>query len=95
MTMKKIQPRGKWVLVRPVDPESSINEAGLYIPDSTEKEQKAQGTVEAVGSEINDIKKGDHVVYGAYAGETLGTTEKGKKVELKLLHDDDIIAFLK
>ena len=93
--MKKIQPRGKWVLVRPVDPESNVNEAGLFIPDSTEKEQKAQGTVEAVGSEIKDIKKGDHVVYGAYAGETVGFTEKGKQVELKLVYDEDIIAFLK
>lgn len=92
---KKIQPRGKWVLVRPVDPESNINEAGLFIPDSAEKEQKAQGTVEAIGSDIKDIKKGDHVVYGAYAGETIGTSENGKQVELKLLYDDDIIAFLK
>jgi len=93
--MKKIIPRGKYILVKPDIEESKENEVGLSRPENTEDEQKAQGSVQAVGSEIKDIKKGDQVVYGVFAGEVLKLRENGKEVEYKLLHDDDVIAFVK
>ena len=91
----KIIPRGKWVLVKPNVDESKENEYGLLLPANHEREQKARGTVVAVGSEVADIKKGSQVVYGAYAGENLKVKEKkDEEVEYKLLLDEDIIAFL-
>lgn len=94
MSKKNITPRGKYVLVKQAEPESRENEFGLLVPDSEEQEQKAQGDVIAVGSEVKGLKKGDRIIYGAYAGETLKVNEGTKEVEYKLLHDDDIIAFI-
>lgn len=95
MKKPKIIPRGKYMLIKPDVIDEHEQENGLIIPNTVEKEQKAQGEVEAVGSEIKDVKVGDKVVYGAYAGETMTTRENGKDVEYKLLHDDDVIAFIK
>jgi co-chaperonin GroES (HSP10) len=91
----KIIPRGKYILVLPDSADSRENENGLIIPSTIEQEQKAFGKVEAVGSEIKDIKIGDRCVYGAYAGESIKQREDGKEVERKLLFDDDVIAFLR
>lgn len=93
--LKKIIPRGSWVLVRPVEKESRETEQGLILPATEESEQKAIGTVEAVGNEINSLKAGDEVIYGAYAGENIKRRENNKEVEYKLLLNEDIIAILK
>jgi len=93
--IKKIVPRGKWVLVRPIEKESRTTDQGLILPASEEREQKALGTVVAVGKEITDIKLGDEVIYGVFAGENLKRQESGKEIEYKLLLDEDVIAFLK
>lgn len=95
MKTPKIIPRKKYVLVKLQEPESKENDNGLIIPDTEEQEQKAQGLVEAVGSDITDVKVGDKVVFGAFAGDPIETKEGGKIVKRKLLHDDDVIAFIK
>lgn len=95
MKKPKIIPRGKYMLIKPEVVDEREQDNGLIIPRTVEQEQKAQGTVEAVGSEISDVKVGDKVVYGAYAGEAMQMRENGKEVEYKLLHDDDVIAFIK
>jgi len=87
----KIIPRDKQVLVKPQSEESRINEFGLITPDNVEQEQKAIGEVLAVGSGIKDIKKGDNVLYGAYAGEKI----KLKEEDFIILFDEDILAFIK
>lgn len=91
----KIIPRGKWVLVEPANEESHENQFGIIIPSKVEQEQKAQGTVKSIGDEVKGIKVGDHVVYGAYAGEVMKVKDGTKDVEYKILLDEDIIAFLK
>lgn len=93
--LKKISPRGKWVLVRPIEKESCTTDQGLILPASEEREQKALGTVVAVGKEVTDIKLGDEIIYGAFAGEILKRREGDKEVEYKLVFEEDIIAFLK
>lgn len=92
---QKITPRGKRILVQRDEAGPRESEHGIITPDSVEEEQKAYGTVLAVGDGITDLKKGDRVIYGAYAGETIEEDIKGKKVEYKLLDDEDVIAFLK
>ena len=93
--IKKIVPRGKWVLVRPIEKESRTTDQGLILPASEEREQKALGTVVAVGKEITDIKLGDEIIYGAFAGENIKRREGSVEVDYKLLLDEDVIAFLK
>lgn len=95
MSKTKIIPRGEWVLVLPKGKESFVNEVGLSLPSTEEREQKAQGTVISFGEKVKTIKKDDIVVYGAYAGENIKIRENGNEVEYKLLRDEDIIAFLK
>ena len=92
---KQIIPRGKYMLVKQDEPESTENEFGLSVPDSEDKEQKAFGTVIKVGSEIKDIKEKDRVIFGAYAGEEMIITEGHKEIKYRLLYDDDVIAFIK
>lgn len=94
-TPKKIIPRGKLMLVKPDGEESRESEFGIVTPSNVEQEQKAIGTVIDVGSEIKDVKKGDRVVYGAYAGERLKFKESMKEVDFVLLFDEDVLAIVK
>lgn len=87
----KIIPRKKQVLILPQKEDSRLTETGLYKPDTVEQEQKAIGTVIAVGPDVKDMKKGDKVIYGVYAGDPL--SYQGK--DYKFVEEDSILAFLK
>ncbi len=67
--------------------------AGLYIPD-TAKEKPQQGTILAVGSgkkdEPMEVKEGDVVLYGKYAGTEI--TVDGKNY--LIMKQSDILAVL-
>lgn len=90
-----ITPRGKQILVKP-DPEPSrASEHGVYKPDNVEQDVKSIGTVESVGPEVKDVKKGDRVVYGAFAGEKLKFSDSLKDADFILLFDEDVLAFIK
>lgn len=91
---KKIIPRGPYVLVKPDDEKSLENEFGILMPENTEQEQKAQGEVMAVGSKVDDLKKGHKVIYGMYAGEKIKFKNGTKEFDYILLHTDDIIGFI-
>lgn len=93
-TTKKIIPRGKYILVKRDEAESKVSEHGISAPTNSEQEEKAFGTVVAVGDKITDVKKGDRVVYGAFAGEEIELEEKGKKVKYRLVEDEFVIAFI-
>lgn len=94
MTKFKILPRGKQVLVKPDGEESRTSKSGLSIPDSVEQEKKAMGTVIEVGPEIKDIKVGDHVLYGVFAGEQISFKESAGQIDYVLLFEEDILAFI-
>lgn len=91
-----IRPRGSWVLVQP-EGEKKENEFGLTVPDSVEKEKKAKGVILEVGPKVTDLKKGQMVIYGQFAGEEiqLGHKEYEKdSVDIVLLLDEDILAII-
>lgn len=85
-----IKPRTKQILVKPDGEDSRESEYGIITPPRVEQEQKAIGTVLAVGPDVKDIKKGDRVIFGVYAGDSI----KMDGVDYKLLHDEDVLAFL-
>ncbi len=80
------------VLVEPKEAETKTA-SGLYIPD-TAKEKPQEGKVIAAGpgkkDEPMEVKVGDEVIYGKYAGTEV--TVEGKKY--LIVKQSDILAIL-
>ena len=87
-----IKPLADRVLIEPKEAETKTA-AGIYIPD-TAKEKPQQGTVIAAGpgkkDEPMEVKVGDQVIYGKYAGTEV--TFEGKKY--LIVKQSDILAVL-
>jgi chaperonin GroES len=73
--MSTVRPLEDRILIKPIEPETKTS-SGLFLPE-TAKERPMQGTVVAVGPGLLldngerapvNVKKGDTVVYGKYAG---------------------------
>lgn len=87
-----IKPLADRVLIEPKEAETKTA-SGLYIPD-TAKEKPQQGTVLAAGpgkkDEPMEVKEGDVVLYGKYAGTEV--TVDGK--QYLIVKQSDILAIL-
>ena len=87
-----IRPLSDRVLVEPKEAETKTA-AGLYIPD-TAKEKPQQGTILAAGpgkkDEPMELKVGDVVLYGKYAGTEI--TVDGKNY--LIMKQSDVLAVL-
>jgi chaperonin GroES len=92
-----VKPLADRVIVRPIEPEEK-KQGGIIIPD-TAKEKPQEGEVIAVGpgkiSESGtklamEVKKGDRVLYGKYAGTEV--TIDGK--EYLIMRESDILAIV-
>jgi chaperonin GroES len=73
--MSTVRPLEDRILIKPIEPETKTA-SGLFLPESA-KERPMQGTVVSVGPglllengerAVVNVKKGDTVVYGKYAG---------------------------
>jgi chaperonin GroES len=88
----KIKPLADRVLIEPMEAEEKTA-SGIIIPD-TAKEKPQKGTVRAVGpgtkDEKMDVKTGDVVLYGKYAGTEL--TMDGK--DYMIMKQSDILAIV-
>ena len=96
-TKMKIRPLHDRVIVRRLE-EEERSPGGIVIPDSA-KEKPIQGEVVAVGKgkildsgEIRplDVKVGDRVLYGKYAG----TEVKVANEELLVMREEDIMGVI-
>jgi chaperonin GroES len=94
MNIRPLQDR---VIVKRVEEEEKTK-GGIIIPD-TAKEKPIEGKVVAVGKgKVNedgkaralDVKKGDHVLFGKYAG----TEIKLDGVDHLILREDDILGVI-
>ena len=87
-----IKPLADRVLIEPKEPETKTA-AGIYIPD-TAKEKPQQGTVVAAGpgkkDEPMEVKVGDQVLYGKYAGTEVTVDDK----KYLIVKQSDILAIL-
>ncbi len=87
-----IKPLADRVVIEPKEAETKTA-SGLYIPD-TAKEKPQQGVVAAAGpgkkDEAMEVKVGDVVLYGKYAGTEV--TVDGKKY--LIVRQSDILAIL-
>lgn len=87
-----IKPLADRVVILPKEAETKTA-SGLYIPD-TAKEKPQQGTVVAVGpgkkDEPMEVKTGDVVLYGKYAGTEVNIDGK----DYLIMKQADILAIL-
>lgn len=88
-----LKPLGDRVVVKPV-PQEEMTKSGIYLPETADKEKKAEGEIVAIGSgekvvKLN-LKVGQKVVYSQYGGSEF----KIDKIEYKILAEDDLLAVL-
>ena len=87
-----IKPLADRVLIEPKEAETKTA-SGIYLPD-TAKEKPQQGKVIAVGpgkkDEPMEVKEGDEVLYGKYAGTEVTVEEK----KYLIVKQSDILAIL-
>ena len=87
-----LKPLADRVLIEPKEAETKTA-AGLYIPD-TAKEKPQQGTVVAAGpgkkDEPMEVKVGDQVLYGKYAGTEVTFEDK----KYLIVKQSDILAIV-
>ena len=87
-----IKPLADRVLIEPKEAETKTA-SGIFIPD-TAKEKPQQGTVIAVGpgkkDEPMEVKVGDVVLFGKYAGTEVAVEEK----KYLIAKQSDILAIL-
>src|SRR6185503_40923 len=98
-----IKPLGNRVLVKQLSSEE-VTKSGIVLPDTADKEKKAQGTIIALGNgdQIGQLglKAGDVVVFGKYSGDEVEVDEDGKKAEYKILYvgrekdESDVLAVI-
>lgn len=88
-----IKPLADRVLIEPAAAEE-VTVGGIIIPDSA-KEKPLKGTVVAAGDGTKDekmqLKEGDTVLYGKYAGTELEL--EGKKY--LIMRQSDVLAIIK
>ena len=88
----KIKPLADRVVVQPQEAETKTA-SGLYIPD-TAKEKPQRGKIVAVGSgkkaEPMELKEGDMVLYGKYAGTEINVDNE----EYLIMRQSDVLAII-
>lgn len=99
----QIKPLGNRVLVKQFTMEETTK-SGIVLPDTADKEKKAQGKIVGLGNgedvAKSGLKLGDVVVFGKYAGDEVEIEEAGQKVEYKILSvgkdkdESDVLAII-
>lgn len=93
-----IKPLGDHILVKPVKAEE-ITASGIVLPDTVDKEKKAEGTVVAVGpgkmskngTRVQmEVSVGDIVLYKKWGGDEVEI--KGE--DHKIISADDVLAIV-
>lgn len=87
-----VKPLADRVIIRPAQAEE-VTAAGIIIPDSA-KEKPLKGTVIAVGpgtkDEVMELKDGDTVLYGKYAGTELEIEDD----KVLIMRQSEVLAIL-
>ena len=88
-----IRPLGPRVLVKPIK-EEEITKSGIVLPDTIDKDKKAEGEIVAIGNgeklEQLNLKIGQTIIYGKYAGEEV----KIDGQDYKIVSYDDMLAVI-
>lgn len=86
----QIKPIGDRILVKPLVEETT--KSGIILPETVDKEKKAEGEILAIGQGEKIVKLGltvgQKVLFGKYSGEEIKIGEE----EYKILTHEDILA---
>lgn len=85
----KIKPLKDRVVVKYSDETVEKTAGGIYVPDVA-KEKPQKGVVEAVGSEVKELKKGNTVLFDKYSGSKY----KLNDVEYLIIKEEDILGII-
>jgi chaperonin GroES len=85
----KIKPLKDRVVVRYSEEEAEKTAGGIYVPDVA-KEKPQKGTVEAVGSEVKEVKAGNQVLFDKYSGSKI----KIDNVEYLIVKEEDLLGII-
>lgn len=89
---KTIIPLGKHVTLQPAEAESRESKHGIITPPNEKVEEKCEGTIVAVGDEVQHLKVGDAVIYEQFSNSTkIKFPGSDNEVDLLILHSDDVI----
>lgn len=88
-----LKPLGNRVVIEPLSEEETTT-SGIILPDTVDKEKKAEGKIIAIGDgekiKALGLKQGDKVIFGKYAGEEVTVD----KIDYKILTDEDVLAVI-
>jgi chaperonin GroES len=85
----KIRPLKERVVVRYAEEDMEKTAGGLYVPDVA-KEKPQKGKVEAVGSEVKEVKAGDTILFDKYSGSKI----KINDIEYLIVKEEDILGII-
>lgn len=85
----KIRPLKDRVVVKYSDEEVERTAGGIYVPDVA-KEKPQKGTVDAVGSEVKEVKVGDTVLFDKYSGSKV----KVNDTEYLIVKEEDLLGII-
>ncbi|MGE5238228.1 MAG: co-chaperone GroES [Chloroflexota bacterium] len=85
----KIKPLKDRVVIKYSEEEMEKTSGGIYVPDVA-KEKPQKGQVEAVGSEVKEVKAGNTVLFDKYSGSKI----KINDVEYLIIKEEDILGIL-
>jgi len=85
----KIRPLKDRVVVRYSEEQEEKTAGGIYVPDVA-KEKPQKGTVEAVGSEVKEVKAGNHVLFDKYSGSKI----KIDNIEYLIVKEEDLLGII-
>ena len=93
----KIRPLGDRLVVEAKETESKTA-GGIVIPDTADKDKPMQGTVVAIGDgkwhdgkkQPLQVKVGDEILFGKYAGTTIKLSEK----DYLVMREEDVMGVL-
>jgi chaperonin GroES len=97
MTAPKIRPLGDRLVVEPQELETKTK-GGILIPDTADKDKPMRGKVVAIGNgkyydgkiQPLQVKIGDEVLFGKYAGTNIKLNER----ELLVMREEDVMGVL-
>ncbi len=85
----KIKPLKDRVVVRYSEEEIEKTAGGIYVPDVA-KEKPQRGSVEAVGSEVKEVKVGNTVLFDKYSGSKI----KLNDTEYLIVKEEDLLGII-
>lgn len=84
----RVQPLANRLSVKPDAPES-VSKGGIVLPTQAQ-DKPTHGIVTATGPDVEEIKVGDHVMYGRYAG----TEFEWENEKYVIIRETDVLAVL-